>query len=207
MHDFDFDAMQKKRIAAGARHKVGGSRSRKCGLPSDHLTAKEKAALNGEPVVYDLGKPMSWENFQQMPLDLQQTYLDGLHGRFQAGVKTISRDVFGKSGPTLAAYASKRGLVTKPGKRCLNAEERKLWESWPEQDAVASAEEVEDEAPEVDEAPLEAPGEAPCAEPLRVAELAATFAGTFEPERFLKWVAMLPMPEGRVKIRVEVSAE
>ena len=38
MNDFDYDALQKKRIAAGARHMKRGSRSKRCSLPSDNLT-------------------------------------------------------------------------------------------------------------------------------------------------------------------------
>ena len=37
MNDFDFENMQKKRIAQGARHRVCGSKSKKCSLPSDLL--------------------------------------------------------------------------------------------------------------------------------------------------------------------------
>ena len=46
MHDFDYDAMQKKRIARGASHMKRGSKSKKCTLPSDYLTAAQKRRLN-----------------------------------------------------------------------------------------------------------------------------------------------------------------
>ena len=58
MNDFDFENMQKKRIAQGARHRVCGSKSRKCSLPSDLLTAAQKRKLNGPVERYDMGKPI-----------------------------------------------------------------------------------------------------------------------------------------------------
>jgi hypothetical protein len=39
-----------------------------------------------------------------------------------------------------------------------------------------------------------------------VSDLSATFTGKFDAQKFLKWVSQLPMPEGDVKIRVEVTA-
>ena len=52
MHDFDYDAMQKKRIARGASHMKRGSKSKKCTLPSDYLTAAQKRRLNGPVSTY-----------------------------------------------------------------------------------------------------------------------------------------------------------
>lgn len=71
MNDFDFENMQKKRIAQGARHRVCGSKSKKCSLPSDLLTAAQKRKLNGPVESYDMGRPMSWDRFTVMPRDLQ----------------------------------------------------------------------------------------------------------------------------------------
>ena len=52
MNDFDFDVLQKKRIARGAYHRKNGSKSKRCTLPSDYLTAAEKRKLNGEVMDY-----------------------------------------------------------------------------------------------------------------------------------------------------------
>ena len=75
MHDFDYDAMQKKRIARGASHMKCGSKSKKCTLPSDYLTAAQKRRLNGPVSTYKLDEPMNWESFKAMPEDLQKKYI------------------------------------------------------------------------------------------------------------------------------------
>lgn len=79
MHDFDYDVLEKKRIASGARHRKCGSKSKKCTLPSDYLTSKQKKGLNGKMVTYDLSHPMSYSVFKDMPRDLQKEYLYKLY--------------------------------------------------------------------------------------------------------------------------------
>lgn len=75
MNDFDYDIVQKKRIAHSAAKKKIGSKSRKCTLPSDSLTAAEIKKLNGECVVYDWSKPITWAEFKKYPHDIQEECL------------------------------------------------------------------------------------------------------------------------------------
>ena len=75
MNDFDYDVLQKKRIAAGARHMRRGSRSTRCFLPSDNLTPAQLKRRNGPVSTYKLDAPMRWDDFKEMPVDLQKQYL------------------------------------------------------------------------------------------------------------------------------------
>ena len=74
MNDFDFDAMQKKRIAQGAKHKVG--RRSGCTLPSDTLTEAQKRKLNGPVVTLKLDEPMTWKDFKALPEDKRRLYAE-----------------------------------------------------------------------------------------------------------------------------------
>lgn len=214
MNEFDFDVMQKKRLSASARHKVNGSKSRKCGLPSDHMTPAQIKKLNGPCESYDLGKPMTWDDFKAMPIDLRQQYLDGLHSRFRVGAQTISVDLFGLSTSALGFHIKRNNMrsIACKGERG-GAKDRAAWESWlnPVVDAPVIEETIEEcDEPLVPDVLLEPIPYVPVPlkeeEPLQVSDLTATFTGKFEPERFLKWVAMLPVPEGKVKIRLEVTS-
>ena len=109
MHDFDYDAMQKKRIARGASHMKRGSKSKKCTLPSDYLTAAQKRRLNGPVSTYKLDEPMSWESFKAMPEDLQKQYILNLQNTYQANDKMIGK-MFGKSDVTVGEYRKKLGI-------------------------------------------------------------------------------------------------
>ena len=79
MNDYEYtfkqDVREKKTIGNSAYHKKNGSKSHYVSLPSDHLSRKEKEALNGEVKTWNLMKPMKWEEFEEMPLDLQERYL------------------------------------------------------------------------------------------------------------------------------------
>lgn len=84
MNDFDYDARQKKRVAASARRRKSGSRSRYVGLPSDHLTQKELRAMSGEVQTYNMNAPVRWSAFLSWPHDLQQEYVSKLQAEYGA---------------------------------------------------------------------------------------------------------------------------
>lgn len=67
-----FNEIKEQRATArGAKHRKRGSKTKKCTLPSDYLTQKELASLNGEVKVYKLGQPMPQEEYDKLPEDLK----------------------------------------------------------------------------------------------------------------------------------------
>ena len=109
MHDFDYDAMQKKRIARGASHMKRGSKSKKCTLPSDYLTAAQKRRLNGPVSTYKLDEPMSWESFKAMPEDLQKKYILNLQETYQANNDMLGK-MFGVTGVSVCRMRHALGV-------------------------------------------------------------------------------------------------
>ena len=109
MNDFDYDVLQRKRIASGARHIKKGSRSKKCTLPSDLLTAKQRKELNGTVETYNLNEPKTWRNFKKMPLDIQQEYIDSVQRRFDVRQKPLS-EMFGVRATSMCHYFKVNGL-------------------------------------------------------------------------------------------------
>lgn len=83
-----------KRLARGAYAKKNGSKTKKCSLPSDHLTERQRKELNGKVETYNLSKPMSWNTFRKMPDDLKVKYLSSLVNDYDARCKDIA-DMFG----------------------------------------------------------------------------------------------------------------
>ena len=130
MHDFDYDAMQKKRIARGASHM---KRKRKgCSLPSDNLTAAQKRRLNGPVSTYKLDEPMSWESFKAMPEDLQKQYILRLQENYGANDEMIGK-MFKKSDTVVLRL--RNALNIKPLGKCkLNRNEKAIcdtkWEAF-----------------------------------------------------------------------------
>lgn len=227
MNDFDWDVLQKKRIARGAAHMKRGSKSKKCSLPSDRMTPAEWKRRNGTVNTYNMNLPMSWEAFKMMPTDLQQSYIDRLQERFGVSLSDISTDLFDCSIGNLRLYAKRHGLKYKTNKgQKLGKEETVLWNNWLNRTEAEVVE--EDPEPAVAEIPAEcfcepegpvkqieeAAAPEDVAEPdedeevgeLTMTYLSAVFEGEFSPERFLSWVTKLPMPDGKVRIRVKAEA-
>ena len=82
---------------------------------------------------YAMNMPMNWDTFKSMPLDLQQTYLDGLNSRFNVGSATISKELFNMSTGLLRAHTAAHGLKDPKGRK-LGGKNRELWENWLEGD-------------------------------------------------------------------------
>ena len=109
MTDFDFDVKEKKSIARGAFARKGGSKSKKCSLPSDMLTEAQKRKLNGPCTTVKLGAPMSWEEFKAPPNSLAEEYLTDLQDTYGATQKMLAQ-MFGLSTSYLCKALHARGL-------------------------------------------------------------------------------------------------
>ena len=229
MNDFDYDALQKKRIAAGARHMKRGSRSKRCSLPSDNLTPAQLKRRNGPVSTYKLDAPMMWDDFKAMPVDLQKKYLTNLVETYGATNEMLG-DMFYVHPTHVGAVKKALGVISN-NPRHLSKEKKtirdQMWAAFcngvvgggdavketPREPKKLEALPVRcpDELEEVAITPAdtEAPTEA---EPVDVkiprldmTELSATFNGWFTPEAFLEWITKLPIPEAEVKIRVSVT--
>ena len=127
MTDFDFDVKEKKSIARGAFARKGGSKSKKCSLPSDHLTDAQKRKLNGPVRAYNVKTPMSWDEFKSMPTDLQQAHVAFLQDAFGVSGNDIAIRYFGVTGTALRLHAKNHGLtlITHRGREtCADSIER-----------------------------------------------------------------------------------
>ena len=229
MNDFDYDVLQKKRTAAGARHMKRGSRSKRCSLPSDNLTPAQLKRRNGPVSTYKLDEPMGWDDFKSMPVDLQKQYLTNLVETYGATNEMLG-DMFYVHPTHVGAVKKALGVVSHNPHRLIGEKKAirdQMWAAFC--NGVVGGGDAVKETPkehekvetlpvrrpdELEEAALtpadtEAPTEA---EPvivkipmLDMTELSATFNGWFTPETFLGWIAKLPIPEAEVKIRVSVT--
>ena len=92
MNTFEREIQEKRRIAAGARHKKRGGRG--CRLPSDCLTPAQLRRLNGNVVTYRLGEPMRYEAVMALPEDLRREYVSSLRDNYQINAAMLSRMLF-----------------------------------------------------------------------------------------------------------------
>lgn len=210
MNEFDYDAMQKKKLCASARKQKNGSKSRKCSLPSDHLTAAQMRAKNGPVTTCNLNEPMRWEDFKALSADLQREYIKGLHSRFDVGLGVIGTELFGLSSSGLQFYVKRHGIEVNIRGVRLNRERRAVWEHWLNRTDGKEAveEEVVTEEPQDIEAvePEPVEHEEPGVPTFGMSAMRVEWCGEFNALAFMAQLSRLPMPEGLVKIRLEVEA-
>lgn len=235
MNNFDYEVLQKKRIAAGARHRKCGSKSKFCSLPSDNMTAAEWKRRNGKVKTYNLMAPMDWAEFKSMPHDLQQKYIDTLQTRFNVSVNRISQDLFGMCPDALRRHLDRKGLkhISMPG-RGGNVPDWYVWLNDDDPFEEKCEEEIEETVEKCEEAPLlrehdlvdagrflldDGPLNAIEPDPLFmfaskiepvntdfcISNLQTTFTGEFDPVKFMEMLSKLPIPKKHVTIRVDIE--
>lgn len=69
---------ERKVAARSASHRVSGSKSRRCTLPSDHLTKAQRDALSGPVITYTMDARHTWSELRHWPEDLRRQYMDKL---------------------------------------------------------------------------------------------------------------------------------
>lgn len=154
MSDFEYDCLQKKRIANQARYRKSGSKSKKCNLPSDRLTNKQWKDKCGPMITYNPNKPMSWEDFKKIPVDLQARYITNLQQNY--GVTAVDLGgMFGVRALTVRKHAESNNLgVEFPRGHAMSASKKAEWNGF-----LGCSEDVvqPEEAPSVPEVESEAP--------------------------------------------------
>lgn len=133
MNGFDYDCMQKKRIAMGAFAHINRKRGG-CSLPSDTLTEKQRKEKNGEVKSYNITRPMPWHEFKAMPEDLKREFFRNMQS-FGGTAKWLAEEM-GASDQTIIAYAERVGAPFRRGGRNAEMWGRKIME-WANADAVA----------------------------------------------------------------------
>ncbi len=102
----------KKTTSRGARAKRNGSKSKKCSLPSDGMTQAQWKRRNSEVKTYNIKFKMTYEQFKDMPQDLQGKYLTQIVQAYGATLADIARDVFGVNPNTLWMFCKSRNIST-----------------------------------------------------------------------------------------------
>ena len=69
---------ERKRDGRGAFNRVCGSKSKKCSLPSDHMTRKEIIAMSGEVQTYTLTEAHLWTEIENWPDEIRAQYFKKL---------------------------------------------------------------------------------------------------------------------------------
>lgn len=78
-------------------------------LPSDSLTPAQLRKQSGAVVEYNLGKPMTYEQLLQLPVDLRKKYLDKLVAEYNANQRALA-EMLGCNRQTLSRQCKAWGV-------------------------------------------------------------------------------------------------
>lgn len=140
--EFYSEVNGRKNIARSASHRINGSKSKKCTFPSDNLTPAQKKKLNGACVMYNLGAPMTWEEFKNLPVDLSEEYACGLREKYRVSAADLG-EMFGVTRMPVINHMTKLGYCERflsiHGKRSRMTDEYKeAWEKFLHPEPVES---------------------------------------------------------------------
>ena len=107
------DVKERKSTARGAIHKKNGSKSKKCTLPSDYLTKKEREKMNGEVKNWNMNTFYTWDEFKEMPDDLKPAYISTISQKYNVSLPTIAAYQFNLYRTSLNSYFIKNKLMDK----------------------------------------------------------------------------------------------
>ena len=105
MREFYETVRERKALVASSKHVKRGSKSKKCTLPHENITKREWQRMNGEVKMYNYQKPLTFEEFRELPVDLAARHIAMLQAEdtFDASVTMIAR-YMRTAPPTLRKY-------------------------------------------------------------------------------------------------------
>jgi hypothetical protein len=124
--DFNFndEIFERANISRSSRP-IAGSGKRYM-MPSDKLTEKQRAALNGEVKSYQLSRPKTLEEFKTLPKDIQLKYLQWLDHAFGIQIGSLHR-MFGCAQQTVYNYFNSAGIAWKPSQNRQTKVQKEEW--------------------------------------------------------------------------------
>ena len=125
-YTFVTDLRERKSAARGAAHRKCGAKSKRCTLPSDHLTPTELKRRNSPVSTVQLNKPLTYANLKALPPTLQFEYLD--HLIQHRGARRI--DLLAMLGAPSSTFAEH--CKTLPGKLRFRAGQKHPTPEWKE---------------------------------------------------------------------------
>jgi hypothetical protein len=109
---FQQEIKEKKSAGRGAFHKKSGAKSKKCTLPYEYLSKKEREKLNGECKTYKIGSfEVTWDEFKTWPEEFQVKHINSFLNRYDCGLSAISEYVFGHNDKHLWGYLKRKGCL------------------------------------------------------------------------------------------------
>lgn len=147
--------IERKKLGYGDRCKKRGG-GRYVRLPSDHMTKKEREAMNGECFSYEMGKPHTAAELRIWPERVRKEYIGGLIEKYHPTLDMLG-EMLNYTRPTVCNYLKRLGLGTGRTGPNRGAEPDVMgWRLFLGSEKAEEVHEtVKEEVPEVEDAPVQ----------------------------------------------------
>jgi len=199
MNDFDYEVSSRKHLARQASYRKRGSKSKKCSLSTDYMTRKQWEERCGEIMTYQIGKPMKWDKFKQMPQNIQKEYLQGLIHQYSTTAVDLAR-MFGVSPQTVIRFCSnpEMGIEFSRGKR-MSREEQDNFEKFVSGNDNA----ITDTGASLDNPPVVLE----TSKDMNMTEFSLCFEGVFNPEMVMNSIIAMLSSDAVVKLEIRCTTQ
>lgn len=208
MTDFDYEVLQRKRLAYQAKYRKCGSKSKKCPLPSDRMTRRQWEKRCGEIMTYSMNEPVAWREFKAFPLDIQRSYIAGLIDRYHVNATDLG-NLFGVTPMTVTRHCkdAEFGIEFPKGRR-MSGEQKARFEAFlsgaAETEETVETEEVHDVETDVSE---EIRDENPQPGGMKMENFSIEFHGDFDPDMIRNSLMLMVSPGTQCNITINVSID
>ena len=211
MNDFDYEVMQRKRLARQASHRKCGSKSKKCSMSTDHMTRKQWLERCGETVTYQLGKPIPWDYFKKMPVAIQKEYLLDMIQKYQTTASDLAR-LFGIGASTVTKHCGSEeiGIKFSPGKKMPKDRREEFERLFLVEGEAPPLPDAEDEdAQDVTETPivhrLDMSKAKPSSSGMEMTDFSLSFQGDINVEMVVNSIVAMLTPGSKVRLDIRCS--
>lgn len=152
MNDFEFDCLQKKRLAHQAKYRKRGSKSKKCPMSTDYMTRRQWLERCGKIVTVNMNEPITWKVFKELSKQTQEEYIHNLMGLYSVNATSLAAMFHIQPLTVRRHIAAQQLAVSFPVGHSMNAEQRRAWERFingkqGEENNTVEATETTDENP------------------------------------------------------------
>lgn len=127
MNDFEFDCLQKKRLAQQAKYRKCGSRSKKCPMSTDHMANKQWIERCGKIVSIKMDSPISWASFKELSKQTQEDYIKRLMEKYKVNATSLA-EMFHVKPLTVRRHIISQGLdISFPVGHSMNTRQKQEW--------------------------------------------------------------------------------
>ena len=188
----------RKALVPSARKRVNGSKTRFVGLPHDNLSPAQLKKLNGKVEVYNMHKPMTWEQFKSLPDDLSQQYIAYLENEFHISTGALAT-AFGVTSPPLRAQIEKKNISFHSSKRMTKEDMAAFDSFWNGVQAVTVVNPIEFQQPEDDDVSNQQ------SSPMKMTSFSLNYDGHFNPKDLMQTLILMIGEDSDCHIRIEVT--